>query len=295
MTAAGTGPERHEVSATDVRTGLEILPIAECYTLLATQSLGRLAVATNAGLPMIFPVGYLVDGRGIVFRSANGSKLAAARSRPVAFEVDAADTATRSGWSVVVVGRAEEIRADVEIERLEALHVPRWTSGETPRWMRLHPGAVSGRRIPLRADRPTGDPGRAAVASLPASAVVTLPTDATLAEVGAAMVAHDVSVVLVGDVTVTERDLTRALARGQPATAVALEHSERQPLTLAPSATLVDAALAMVGAEAHHLVIVELGRPVALITLADTLAALLRAGEVPAWVAGLRLALHVPH
>ena len=289
------GHEHERIMATDTRTGLEVLPVVECYTLLATQSLGRLAVTTSAGLPMIFPVGYLLDGQGIVFRSADGAKLAGARGRPVAFEVDAADTTTRSGWSVVVAGHAEEIRAAPEIARLEAMHVPRWTSGGPIRWLRLHPEAVSGRRIPPRADASTGGLRPPAVASLPTGPVVALAPEATLADVGAAMVTHDVSVVLVGDVTVTERDITRALVHGQPATATALEHSARRPLTLTPTATLVDAARAMVDAAAHHLVIVELGRPVALITLADTLAALLQAGEVPAWVSGLRLALHVPH
>ena len=295
MSPLGGGPEQDRVLASDARTGLEVLPVAECYTLLATQSVGRLAVTTSAGLPLVFPVGYVVDGRGIVFRSAIGTKSAAADARPVAFEVDAVDPGTRSGWSVVVAGRAQQIRADAEIARLEGLHLPRWTTGSATRWMRLHPAAVSGRRIPLRIDQGTGEAGAPRVASLPAGPVVALPADATLAEVGAAMVEGDVSVVVVGEVAVTGRDLTRALAQGQPPSAIAIEHSDRRPLTLAPSATLVDAALAMVSAEAHHLVIVELGRPVALITLADTLAALLRAGELPAWVSGLRMALHVPH
>lgn len=295
MSPAAGGPAQDRVLATDARTGLEVLPVAECYTLLATQTVGRLAVATSAGLPLVFPVGYVVDGRAIVFRSATGTKLAAADARPVAFEVDAVDATTHSGWSVVVAGRAQEIRAGVEIARLEALQLPRWTSGGAPRWMRLQPAAVSGRRIPLRMHQGTGDVGAPGVASLPAGPVVALPADATLAEVAAAMVESEVSVVILGEVAVTERDLTRALAQGQPPTAVAIEHSARRPLTLAPSATLVDAALAMVSAEAHHLVIVELGRPVAFITLADTLAALLRAGELPAWVSGLRMALHVPH
>src|SRR4029079_5688093 len=103
------GSALSRIAPPDPRTGLEILSVAECYTLLATQSLGRLAVTSDAGLPLIFPVGYVVDGRDIVVRSASGAKLSAARHRPVAFEVDAADTTTRSGWSVVVGGHADAI------------------------------------------------------------------------------------------------------------------------------------------------------------------------------------------
>jgi CBS domain-containing protein len=293
VSAAGTGHEPERVWATDARTGLEVLAVVECYTLLATQSLGRLAVTTNAGLPIIFPVGYVVDGRDIVFRSAGGTKLAAAQSRPVAFEVDAADTTSHTGWSVVVAGRAEPVVQQSEVERLDALRIPRWTRTGQPRWLRLHPDAISGRRIPKRRVDPMGI-GAPVVAGLPAGPVVAMGPEATLAEVGAAMVRHGVSVVLVGDVAVVERDLTRALARGLPGATAAREHCGRRPVTVGPTASVVDAALAMVHAEAHHLVIAELGQPVALITLADTLAALLRAGEIPAWVSGLGLALRAP-
>jgi CBS domain-containing protein len=279
--------------ASDPRTGLEILSVTECYTLLATQSLGRLAVTTEGGLPMIFPVGYVVDGRAIAFRSAPGTKLTAARHRPVAFEVDAADPTRGSGWSVVAAGRAEPVVHEAAIERLEARRIPQWTNGSGSGWMRLHPGAISGRRIAPHPEDPLHE-GVPTVSSLPTVSVVALHPDASLADVSVAMVHHGVSVVLVGDVTVTERDLTRAFARGLSAASVAREHSGRRPVTLGPTASAVDAALAMVRAEAHHLVVVDMGRPVAMVTLADTLAALLRAGELPAWLAGLRLALHVP-
>ena len=294
MATPGEGRPEARLWAVDPRTGTEILPIAECWTLLATQSLGRLAVNTDAGHPAIFPVGYVIDGHDIVFRTAVGTKLAGALRGPVAFEVDAAEPSTRSGWSVVVGGRATAIEHPDEVAHLEARGVGRWTVGAPQHWMRLHPEAISGRRIPERAGG-RGDAAARAVNCLPAGPVVALGPEATLADVARAMVEHGVSVVLVGDVALTERDVTRARANGQPPEALAVEHSTRRPLMLAPTASLVDAARAMVDAEAHHLVIVETGRPVALITLADTLAALLRAGEVPPWVAGLRLALHVPH
>jgi CBS domain-containing protein len=216
------------------------------------------------------------------------------RRGPVAFEVDVVDATTRTGWSVVAAGRAEPITLEADIARLDARRIPRWTSGGEPVWMRLHPEAVSGRRLAPRPEHPAPE-GAPMVSSLPNVEVVALGPDAALGDVAAAMAHHGVSVVLVGDVTVTERDLTRAFARGVPATTAAREHAGRRPVTLGPSASAVDAALAMVRAEAHHLVVVEMGRPVALVTLSDTLAALLRPNELPAWLGGLRLALHVPH
>jgi len=190
-------------------------------------------------------------------------------------------------------GRATAIEHPSEIAGLEARNVPRWTGGDQPRWMRLHPQAISGRRLPTRPG-PSADLAAPVVASLPAGPLVTMPPEASLADVGAAMVRHGVSVVLVGDVAVTQGDLTRAVATGLPTDVAAREHSGRPALALGRDASVVDAALAMVRAEAHHLVVIDTGRPVAMVTLADTLAALLRTGELPAWLGGLRLALHVP-
>jgi signal-transduction protein with cAMP-binding, CBS, and nucleotidyltransferase domain len=109
------------------------------------------------------------------------------------------------------------------------------------------------------------------------------------------MVRHRVSVVLVGDAAVTERDLVRALARGLPPDDAASEHAGHPAVALGPSASVVDAALAMVGAGAHHLVVIDVDRPIAMVTLADALTVLVHTGELPAWLGALQLALHVPH
>ena len=88
--------------------GLEILAAEECETLLAHQLVGRVAICT--GRPAILPVLFALDDGDIVFRTAPGEKLiAAALHRTVVFEVDNFNVATREGWSVDVVGTAEEI------------------------------------------------------------------------------------------------------------------------------------------------------------------------------------------
>ena len=85
-------------------TRIEELADAECRSLLAGRHLGR-RVLVDARGPVILPVDYVVDRDAPVFRTDPGTKLdAAAEGAEVAFEVDAADEATQTGWSVVVRG-----------------------------------------------------------------------------------------------------------------------------------------------------------------------------------------------
>ena len=59
------------------------------------------------------------------------------------------DEQTRSGWSVVVTGRAEVIYEDAEIQRLSRLGLHPWvTAAERPFWIRIRANAVSGRATP---------------------------------------------------------------------------------------------------------------------------------------------------
>ena len=114
--------------------GLEILGREECEALLRSQPVGRVGVC--GAQPGVFPVLYtLLDG-DVVFRTAPGEKLiAAALNRDVVFEIDAYDVATRSGWSVNVVGPVEEIEEPAERARAEALGLEPW-AGEVPRPLR---------------------------------------------------------------------------------------------------------------------------------------------------------------
>lgn len=132
----------------DARTGLEIIDPDECRRLLATDEVGRLAVI-DGGTPAVFPVNYVVDGDGVVFRTAAGTKLAAGTRHPVAFEIDAFDRTSRTGWSVVLTGHLEEATTfdAATLERVRALPVEPWAGGDKPHWMRLVPTRVSGRRI----------------------------------------------------------------------------------------------------------------------------------------------------
>jgi nitroimidazol reductase NimA-like FMN-containing flavoprotein (pyridoxamine 5'-phosphate oxidase superfamily) len=124
----------------------EVLSTNECWALLRDSVVGRLAVTVN-GDPDIFPVNPVVDHGTIVFRTTAGTKLAATKGRNVAFEVDGYDTDTARAWSVVLKGRVHEI-LEVE-ETLRALRLPLypWQPGRKPRFVRIEPVSVTGRRF----------------------------------------------------------------------------------------------------------------------------------------------------
>lgn len=127
--------------------GLELLTERECRELLTTEQVGRVGVSVGA-LPAIFPVNYrMVDG-DIVFRTGEGLKhRAALRGSVVGFEVDRIDAATMSGWSVLVVGVANEVDADPNGSGPYA-GIRSWAGGDRRHLVRIHPEVVSGRRIP---------------------------------------------------------------------------------------------------------------------------------------------------
>ena len=129
--------------------GLEIIPFDVCLRLLASVSVGRIGFFAD-GEMVILPVNHVVDGQDLVFRTARGSKLSAAEGRNlVTFEADEYDEQTRSGWSVVVTGRAEVIYEDAEIQRLSRLGLHPWvTAVQRPFWIRIRANAVSGRATP---------------------------------------------------------------------------------------------------------------------------------------------------
>jgi len=126
--------------------GLEIMGRDECNALLNSQQVGRVGVC--GGRPGVFPVLYaLLDG-DVVFRTAPGEKLiAAAVNRELVFEIDAFDAATRTGWSVNVLGTAEEIEDPDELARAEALDLHPWAGEVRDRYVRIRAAEVSGRRI----------------------------------------------------------------------------------------------------------------------------------------------------
>jgi nitroimidazol reductase NimA-like FMN-containing flavoprotein (pyridoxamine 5'-phosphate oxidase superfamily) len=133
----------------DARTGLEVIDPDECRRLLAADDVGRLAII-DGDTPAVFPINYALDCDAIVFRTAPGTKLSAGPRRRVAFEIDGFDRSGRTGWSVVVTGRLEEVTAHdaATLRRVTHLPVEPWAGGERAHWMRIVPDRITGRRIP---------------------------------------------------------------------------------------------------------------------------------------------------
>lgn len=127
---------------------LELLDEDACLALLATTGIGRVAVTLGA-LPAVLPVNFgLLDG-DIVFWTGEGTKLrAAVTNAVVGFEADVIDPEERTGWSVLAVGRAVEIRDPDTLARARALGIRPWTAASSrSHAVLVHPEFVSGRRI----------------------------------------------------------------------------------------------------------------------------------------------------
>ena len=131
--------------------GLEILSFDRCLELLATVPVGRVSFFADGEI-VVLPVNFVMDRQAPVFRTARGSKLSAAQGQDVvAFEADEYDPRTRSGWSVLVNGRAYAVYEDDEIGRLGQLGVSPWVSAEDRSfWIRIRPNSISGRQTPGR-------------------------------------------------------------------------------------------------------------------------------------------------
>jgi len=147
----------------DGRTWLEHLGPEECWRLLGSVPVGRIGVLVDSA-PEIYPVNHMVDGRSIVFRTAPGSKLRGLhRSPSVCFEVDGFDPDSRTGWSVLVKGRAVPLKDGDEASRVAAVPLDHWTVGSKPDWVRIEPHQVTGRRIWHGAGTGTTEPEAEAV------------------------------------------------------------------------------------------------------------------------------------
>jgi uncharacterized protein len=119
---------------------------SECLRLLATAAIGRLVV-TDGALPAAHPVAYLLDGEEVVFRTASGSKLAAAaRHKVVAFEVDRIEVTGRTGWWVLGVGEADEIVDPARLARIVHRLPASWVPMEPAHVLMVPLQKLSGRR-----------------------------------------------------------------------------------------------------------------------------------------------------
>jgi uncharacterized protein len=128
---------------------LEEIDPAECWRLVATQPVGRVAVIVGHH-PLVFPVNYAVEDKSILYRTGVGTKLWSVHRSNVTFEVDVVDMVHRSGWSVMVMGVAQELSIDRnrrDISRAELDGASPWAPGDRDHFIRIVADQITGRRI----------------------------------------------------------------------------------------------------------------------------------------------------
>lgn len=135
---------------------LEDLAEDECLDLLNRHHFGRVAFLEQIDLPpVIMPLNYLMHADSVVVRTDPGSKLGGVlRDAPVSFEIDGIDQRHRTGWSVVVSGRAQQVVDPNELEELYQTPLLPWAPGDRSQYVRITPVLVTGRRISV-ADLPS--------------------------------------------------------------------------------------------------------------------------------------------
>lgn len=117
----------------------------ESWQLLSRHEVGRLAT-TAGGILDIFPITYVVDNQSIVFRTGPGTKLVELTiNDQVVFEIDHYDE--REGYSVIVHGTAEQLDSMADIDYAQTLPLPSLFPTERPRYVRINPTRVSGRKF----------------------------------------------------------------------------------------------------------------------------------------------------
>ena len=124
-----------------------VLDEPACWEALGWEQVGRLGIAIK-NRPDIFPVNYVLDRHSIVFRTAEGTKLAAAvLGTAVAFETDG--IVDGDAWSVVVKGEAVEIERPDELFAALDLPLYPWNASPKHRFVRIVPDEITGRRFEI--------------------------------------------------------------------------------------------------------------------------------------------------
>lgn len=121
----------------------------ESMRLLGSVEYGRVVFTLNA-LPAVRPVNHLLDDDRIIIRTRLGAAISTAvrSSQPgmvVAYEADSFDTQLRTGWSVVVTGRATTVTDAEAVARYEQLLHPWVNHADTV--LAIAPDVVAGFRI----------------------------------------------------------------------------------------------------------------------------------------------------
>lgn len=130
---------------------VEDLSTDECWSLLATDGVGRLATAVADPVsgevqPDIFPINFHAHDGAIFFRTGPGSKLIDLTAQPaVAFQTDG--RRGRRYWSIVVRGHARRLAFDGEIEQSGILESRAIHPTEKWNYVRIDVESITGIRF----------------------------------------------------------------------------------------------------------------------------------------------------
>ncbi len=125
---------------------MDVLSVDESWNLLSSRTLGRLVTCVE-GYPEIFPVNFVVQRKTVLFRTAEfATKLfTMVMNAHVVFEADNHNVS--EGWSVIVKGVAQVLNTSAEIEEAQRAQLLPWTAGSKPRYVRVFPSEITGRRF----------------------------------------------------------------------------------------------------------------------------------------------------
>ncbi|MFD4600412.1 pyridoxamine 5'-phosphate oxidase family protein [Streptomyces sp. NPDC058464] len=135
-----------------------VLDRQECLRLLAKVPVGRV-VYTRQALPAVLPVNFSLDADSSVLlcTDSNSELVRAIEGVVVAFEADDFDAGNRTGWSVVVTGRATVVSGSAERARLSQAGPRSWMPTPEPVFVRIDSEMITGRELG-RPERPEAPP-----------------------------------------------------------------------------------------------------------------------------------------
>jgi nitroimidazol reductase NimA-like FMN-containing flavoprotein (pyridoxamine 5'-phosphate oxidase superfamily) len=114
--------------------------------LLGGARIARIVLSIRC-LPVALPVNIALQDEDVIFCTDSGSMVTAAvEGQIVSVEVDDIDLMYRTGWSVLVTGRAELATDPAEIEWASSRLQP-WAPGPHPFLVRVPSTLISGRHL----------------------------------------------------------------------------------------------------------------------------------------------------
>jgi uncharacterized protein len=160
--AEGLDPADNDPAGHDTTAGesaqheivMEHLDEETCWRFLARTGFGRIGFVRDDEVT-ILPVNVTVAERRIVFRTAEGTSLAAAgHGSVVAFEADDTDRVSESGWSILVRGTLWDVTDRPETSRWNEFLVRPWAPPPRDVWMVIEPSGITGRTVRRRRNLP---------------------------------------------------------------------------------------------------------------------------------------------